>query len=143
MGKKQRILFVCTGNSTRSLMAEGFARYYGGADVEVESAGTGQSAIHPYCQWAMNEAGIDVADQASDPLPSKNLASFSHVVTLCDEARDVCPVPPASVETRHWSLPDPEKARGRPTEVIRAFRLVRNEIERRVKELLTEIFSKT
>jgi len=138
---KKRILFVCTGNSARSQMAEGFARYYGGDLVEADSAGLQPKGVHPHTVWAMNEAGVDISSQTSDSLTSKRLDNFDVVVTLCGSARDNCPVMPPGVPTEHWDLPDPAAARGKPLEVQAAFRIVRYQIERRVKDLLTRYCS--
>ncbi len=138
---KKRILFVCTGNSARSQMAEGFARYYGGDLVEPDSAGLQPKGIHPHTLWAMNEAGVDISSQTSDPLSSKNLATYDMVVTLCGSARDNCPAMPAGVPAEHWDLADPAAARGNPLEVQGAFRVVRYQVERRVKDLLARLCS--
>ena len=139
MAKTPSILFVCTGNSARSQMAEGFARYYGGARVGADSAGTRSRGIHPKTLWAMNEVGIDISHQTSDALAGKNLHEFDYVITLCGDARDRCPQLPAGVEAEHWDLPDPARARGQSFEVIQAFRIIRYQIERRVQDLLERI----
>lgn len=141
MGKAIRILYVCTGNSARSQMAEGLTRYYGGDMVEVDSAGTVPKGVHPHTLWAMNEAGIDIAGQTSDPLSGKNLKSYDYIITLCGSARDSCPAPPAGAKTEHWDLPDPASARGQPLEVQKAFRVVRYQVEKRVKDFLRRILS--
>ncbi|UCF37601.1 MAG: arsenate reductase [Acidobacteriota bacterium] len=137
MAKKPRILFVCEESLSRCQMAEGFARYLAGAAVSVESAGPVSAATHPYCQWAMNEAGIDITHFSIDPLTSKDLASFTHVVTLGPESKDSCRQVPSGVRIDHWGIPDPGKVRGNPTDMILAFRSVRNEIEKRVKSLIS------
>ena len=120
-------------------MAEGFARYYGGDDVNADSAGTHPVGINAYAKWAMNEAGIDISDQTSDPLEQKNLPQYDHIITLCGDARDNCPTLPSDANVEHWNLPDPAAVRGRPQDVINSFRAIRNEIEKRVKQLLTGI----
>ena len=109
--------------------------------LEADSAGTAPKGIHPHTLWAMNEAGIDVSGQSSDALESKNLDSYSVVVTLCGSARDSCPNMPSGVRTEHWDLPDPAAARGRPLEVQAAFRVVRYQVERRVKDLLIRLLA--
>ncbi|HUG43875.1 MAG TPA: arsenate reductase ArsC [Acidobacteriota bacterium] len=139
MARKPRILFVCTGNSARSQMAEGFTRYYAGSTAIVDSAGTDPVGINPYAKWAMNEAGIDIDGQTSDALAEMDLSSFDYVITLCGDARDRCPAIPPDIRTEHWDLPDPAGVRGRPSDVIQAFRVIRFEIERRVRDLLTRI----
>lgn len=141
MSKKPRILFVCTGNSARSQMAEGFARAYGGAKIDIESAGIDPRGIHPYALWVMNEAGVSIHQQTSKPLSDMDLRSFTHVVTLCGDAKDSCPIFPPDVRVEHWPLTDPSAYRGTVAEIRNAFRLSRNEIEHRVKNLLKRIRS--
>lgn len=138
---KKRILFVCTGNSARSQMAEGFARYYGGNLVEADSAGTQPKGLNPNAVWAMNEAGVDISGQTSDSLDSKDLKSYHCVITLCGSARDSCPTLSAGVRSEHWDLADPAAARGKPLEVQNAFRVIRYQVEQRVKDLLTRVLS--
>ena len=84
----------------------------------------------------MNEVGIDIRHQTSDPLSAFRLGDFDWVVTLCGDARDNCPPLPQSVRQEHWSIPDPAKSRGAPSEILKAFRGVRYQVERRVKALL-------
>lgn len=136
---KPSLLFVCTGNSARSQMAEGFARYYGGSRVRVSSAGTQPAGLNDFAVWAMNETGIDISRQTSDTLDGVN-SDFDYVITLCGDARDNCPNLQARVAVEHWALPDPAAVRGGAQDRIKAFRTVRNEIETRVKAMLTRIF---
>jgi len=117
-------------------MAEAWTRYYAGNRVVVDSAGTAPAGIHPNTVWALNEAGIDIAHQSSDGLEDKNLNDFDYVITLCGGARDNCPKLPGGVTTEHWDLPDPAAARGKPLEVLTAFRVVRYEVEKRTQDLL-------
>ena len=139
MPKQAAILFICSGNSARSQMAEAFARYYGGDSVRLESAGTHPVEVNPIAIWAMNEVGIDISHHTSDSLSSKNLDAFDYLVTLCGDAKDSCPALPPHIQTEHWPLPDPAKIRGNPSEVIKGFRIIRYQIERRVRELLQRI----
>ena len=139
MAKVPRILFVCTANSARSQMAEGFARYYAGDLVKVDSAGTNPTQLNPYAVQVMNEAGIDISHQTCDSLSSKKLEDFDHVITVCGDARETCPVLPPHIESEHWPLSDPARARGHPQEVARVFRVIRNQIEDRVKDFLARI----
>ena len=136
MVRKPRILFVCTGNSARSQMAEAWTRYYGGDQVIVASAGIDPVGVNPYSVWAMNEVGIDISSHTSDPLSSQRLNSYDLVITLCGHARDACPVLPEEVNSEHWDLADPAQARGKPLEVLTAFRAIRNQLEEGVKGLL-------
>jgi arsenate reductase len=139
MAKKARILFVCTDGLARCQMAEGFARYYAGANVVVDSTSSGDQSVNPYCQWAMNEAGIDVTHLTASPLKNKDLSSFSHVVTLSGEAEENLASVPSGVQLEHWRLPDPTKVRGSPQDLIKTFRAVRNATEKKVKDLLTRV----
>lgn len=141
MAKKPKILFVCTGNSARSQMAEGFVRYYASDKVRPDSAGTNPKGLNPLAVWVMNEAGVDIKHQTSDDLSEKNLSEFGHVVTLCGDARDLCPPLPDGSKSEHWPLTDPARFRGTVQERREAFRLSRNEIERRVKRLLQEVLA--
>ena len=131
-----KILFVCTGNSARSQFAEAFARYYAGDMVQVASAGTSPAGLNPNAIRAMNEVGIDIRHHTSDPLSAFRIGDFDCVVTLCGDARDNCPPLPQDVCREHWSIPDPAKSQGAPFEVLKAFRVVRHQVERRVKALL-------
>ena len=139
MASKVAVLFICTGNSVRSQMAEGFARYYAGDSIEVESAGTHPIGINPNTVWAMNEVGIDISYQNSDLLTDKDLEKFSHVITLCGDARDSCPILPSHVSNEHWPLGDPAEITGEPSDLIEVFRIVRYQIEVRVRNFLQQI----
>ena len=141
MAKRPAILFLCTGNSARSQMAEAFARYYGGDALTLHSAGTDPRGVHPNAIWAMNEVGLDISHHTSDPLSSKNLEEFDYVVTLCGDARESCPALPATTRNEHWPLPDPAGIHGHPLEVMKGFRVIRYQIETRVKDLLQRILS--
>ena len=139
MAKKPRILFVCTGNSARSQMAEGLARFYGGNSIELESAGIDPAGLNSNAVWAMYEIGLDISHQTSDSLDSKNLEEFDYLVTLCGDARESCPVLPAHIKAEHWPLPDPAGIPGSLDDVIKGFRVIRYQIEHRVKDLLDRI----
>lgn len=138
MAKKPRILFISENGYGRAQMAEGFARYLAGSLVEVESAGADGGTADPYFQWAMNEAGIDLALLDVEPLSKKDLSSYTHVVILGEEIDDQFGNIPSTVRTAHWRLPDPAKVRAQPLDLIKAYRVVRREVERRVRMLLTE-----
>ncbi len=132
-----RILFVCTANSARSQMAEGLARALASPGVEVASAGTRPSSIHPQAIEAMRERGIDIGNQRSKPIGEVG-GPFDYVITLCDDAAQSCPVLPARRARLHWSLPDPAAVAGSEAERLRVFRQVRDEIERRLTAWLAE-----
>ena len=139
MTNKPAILFLCKGNSARSQMAEAFARYYGGASLTLQSAGTHPVGVHPNAIWAMNEVGLDISHYTSDPLSSKTLEEFDYVVTLCGEAQESCPILSPTTRNEHWPLPDPAKIRGNGSQVKNGFRVIRHQIEHRVKDLLQRI----
>jgi len=120
-------------------MAEAFTRFYSGRQVEPESAGTHPVGINPNAKWVMNEVGLDLSHQTSDPLSIKDLTRYDWVITLCGAARDSCPVLPAGVQSEHWPLPDPASIRGKPNDVISGFRVIRYQIEHRVKDLLARL----
>jgi arsenate reductase len=126
------VLFLCTHNSARSQMAEGLLRHLSGGRVEAHSAGTEATAVRPLAIRAMAELGIDVSAQASKTLERYLGQSFAAVVTVCDDANESCPVFPGARERLHWSLPDPSKATGSDGERLAAYRLVRDELRRRI-----------
>ena len=131
----KKVYFICTGNSCRSQMAEGFARQYLGADWEVASAGIEAHGVNSMAIQVMQEAGIDISKQSSKLINPDYLQQCTLVVTLCGDARDRCPVTPPSVTKRHWPLPDPAQATGSLAERLVVFRQVRDQIEQYVAEL--------
>ena len=132
-----QILFVCTGNSARSQMAEGLARELALPGVELASAGTHPAGVNPLAIEAMRERGIDIRAQRSKSIEEVP-GEFDYVVTLCDDAAQRCPALPARRARLHWSLPDPAGAAGDPAQRQVIFRQLRDEIERRLREWLAE-----
>lgn len=130
-----QIYFLCTGNSCRSQMAEGFARQYLGQQWRIASAGIETHGLNPRAVQVMAEKGIDISQYHSKLIDIDYLNSSDLVVTLCGDARDRCPVTPPTVKKQHWPLPDPAQAQGSEAEILTVFRQVRDEIERRVQEL--------
>lgn len=137
----QTILFLCTGNSCRSQMAEGFGRALAPVGFEILSAGTEPRGIHPKAIQVMAEVGIDIGSQNSQGLEGIDLGGLGLVVTLCDSADQRCPSLPAAVSKDHWPLPDPVEAEGGEEEVMAVFRTVRDAIRRRVEELMVGLKS--
>jgi arsenate reductase len=137
---KQRILFLCTGNSARSQMAEAFLRTYAGEHFEAYSAGLEPTGLNPLTVKVMNEVGIDVSGQKSkgvDTYLSKML--FQYLITVCDDADKNCPTVWPGVNTRmHWSFQDPARIEGTEEEKLAKFREVRDLIENRIKAWLAE-----
>ncbi len=131
--ERLRILFVCTHNSARSQMAEGFLREYAGDRFEVFSAGTETTSVRPEAIRAMAEVGIDISDHESKTVDRYRGESFAWVITVCDQAREACPVFPGAGETAHWGFDDPSEATGDDDERMAVFRRVRDEIARRIR----------
>ena len=134
---QQTILFLCTGNSCRSQMAEGFARQLTNGRYRIFSAGTEPKGIHPFAVRVMREIGIDISTQSSKGLDQIPLEVIDQVVTLCGEADERCPALNASVKRAHWPITDPAAARGSEEQVLALFRQVRDEIHKQVQALLS------
>ena len=131
--KHKRVLILCTGNSCRSQMAEGLVNHVLGDRWEASSAGTHPAAaVHPLAVRAMAEAGIDIAGAVPRHVDTLVGESWDLVVTVCDAARESCPVFPHPVEQLHVSFPDPALAQGSEDERIAEFRTVRDDIRRRL-----------
>jgi arsenate reductase (thioredoxin) len=131
---QKRVLILCTGNSARSQMAEGLLRADGGARYEVFSAGVSPSRVRPEAVEAMREVGIDISGQRSKSVEEFAGQSFDYVITVCDNAREQCPVFPAETERIHWSFDDPAAAGGDAETRLAVFRRVRDEIRSRLGE---------
>lgn len=132
--RKKRVLFICTHNASRSQMAEGWLRALKGDRYEVYSAGTEPTGVHPCAIAAMAEVGIDIRSHRSKGLDSVRDLSFDEVVTVCDHARESCPVFFGGGVKRHQGFPDPSAALGTDTEVLAVFRQVRDEIRQWIEE---------
>ncbi len=130
---KKIIYFLCTGNSCRSQMAEGWAKEYLGDEWEVHSAGIEAHGLNPNAVKAMNEIGIDISDQQSDTIDLRLLNRSTLAVTLCGDAKDKCPVTPPNVKRAHWGFDDPAKATGTEEEKWAVFQRVRDEIGERIR----------
>jgi arsenate reductase len=135
---KTRILVLCTGNSARSQMAEGLFRAEGGAGVEVFSAGVKPSAVRPEAVAVMRQIGIDISGHRSKSVDEFAGASFDYVVTVCDNARDACPVFPGGTVRIHWSIEDPAAVESGAAERLEAFRRIRDQLRERIKALLAD-----
>ncbi|WP_207308523.1 arsenate reductase (thioredoxin) [Bacillus timonensis] len=132
--EKKTIYFLCTGNSCRSQMAEGWAKKYVNQDEwEVKSAGIEAHGLNPNAVKAMQEVGIDISNQTSDIIDPEILNNAELAVTLCGDAKDKCPVTPSKVKREHWGFDDPAKAVGTEDEKWAVFQRVRDEIGERIK----------
>jgi len=130
---RKRVLFVCTHNSCRSQMGEGFLRHLSGERFEVFSAGTCPSRVHPMAIEVMAERGIDLQDQRSKSVDAFLGADCDTIVTTCDDAKEGCPVFPGQGERLHRGLEDPARAGGPREEKLKVFRRVRDELEERIR----------
>lgn len=135
---KKLVYFLCTGNSCRSQMAEGFGKKYLGDAFEVRSAGIEAHGLNPNAVAAMKEIDIDISNQKSKIIEPDLLNSAYLVVTLCGDAEDRCPMTPPHVRREHWGFDDPAKATGTPEEKLAVFQNVRNGIENRIKAFVQE-----
>ncbi len=133
------ILFLCTGNSCRSQMAEGWARQIGGDSVIVQSAGIEAHGKNPRAIEVMREIGIDISGQESAIVNEGMLQYADVVVTVCGHADEQCPLLPPGITRLHWPLTDPAKATGTEEQIMTAFRATRDEIKVRVGQLLESI----
>jgi arsenate reductase len=129
---KKRVLFLCTGNSARSQMAEGLLRSLAGQKYEIFSAGTHPKGIHPLAVEAMREIGIDISGQTSKDVDLYNGEKFDYVITVCDRAKRACPVFPGSMPI-HWGFDDPAEAEGSREQQLKVFERVREEIMGRLR----------
>lgn len=134
MMKRKRVLILCTGNSARSQMAEGLLRAMAGDRFEVESAGVEPTQVRAEAIEAMREIGIDISAHCSKSVDEFKSQKFDHIITVCDNAKESCPVFPGSAERTHWSLDDPAAVRGDEATRLAAFRRVRDEIAARLKD---------
>ncbi len=134
MSVKKRVLILCTGNSARSQMAEGLLRHDGGERFEVESAGVEPSRVRPQAVEAMREIGVDISAHRSKSVEEFAGQEFDYVITVCDNAKEQCPVFPGKTRRIHWSFDDPAAAVGDEAERLAVFRRVRDEIRERLRE---------
>jgi arsenate reductase len=133
---KKSILFLCTGNSCRSQMAEGFLRQLAGDRFDVVSAGTHPAGLNPDAVEAMREVGVDISHHQSKGMESFIGQRFDHVITVCDRAKESCPIFSNAGSLHHWPFDDPAAAQGSPEERRAVFRRVRDEIAERVKRFI-------
>ena len=137
--EKIRVLILCTGNSARSQMAEGLLRHDGGSRFEVESAGVIKSFVRPQAIAAMEEIGIDITGHRSKSVDEFTGQEFDYVITVCDNAKESCPVFPGKTQRIHWSFDDPAEADGSEVEVLAVFIRVRDEIRKHLREFIESV----
>lgn len=132
-----RVLFVCTGNSARSVMAEALLRQHGGDAFDVYSAGTEPKSINPLTLRVLAEAGLDASWARSKSVDEFLGQSFDYVITVCDHARQSCPVFPGVHESLHWGYEDPAAAEGTEEERLAVFRKVFIQLGERIRQFAT------
>jgi len=133
------ILYLCTGNSCRSQIAEGWTRTLGADGAAVESAGIEAHGKNPRAIAVMAEAGVDISGQESTIVTAEMLQRADVVVTVCGHADEQCPALPAGVRKVHWPLTDPAKATGSEDEIMLEFRATREDVKLRVQQLLSQL----
>jgi len=138
--KKKRILILCTGNSCRSQMAEGFFKKYR-KDWTVESAGISPSELNPLAVKVMAEKGIDISHQKPKSVKKFLDQSFDYIITVCDNAKESCPLFPGRVQNIHWDIEDPVLTEGNTEEKLDKFMVVRDTIERYILNFLKGVQS--
>ena len=131
-----RVLFLCTANSARSQMAEGILRHLAGDRFEIFSAGTHPSKVNPLAIKALEELHIDISDHTSKSLDQFLGQPFDYVITVCDNAKEECPIFHGALQQLHWSIDDPAEAQGSEEQPLQAFRRARDEIYSRMKSFL-------
>ncbi|HEX6179009.1 MAG TPA: arsenate reductase ArsC [Thermoanaerobaculia bacterium] len=137
---KKRILFLCTGNSARSQMAEGLARAFHSDAVDAVSAGSRPSGfVHPLAIRAMAEIGVDISSNESKSADKFTHQKFDAVVTVCDSAAQDCPSWPGAKRIEHWGIEDPSFMGRDPEARLRAFVETRNDLEKRIEELVKSL----
>lgn len=134
----KKILFLCTGNSCRSQMAEGFLHHMAGEKFEVYSAGTNPTKINPLAIKVMAEVGIDISSQYSKSVEEFLNQKFDMVITVCDHAKQTCPIFPNPYQKIHWNIKDPAEFQGSNKEKMDFFRKVRDEIKKKCIKLINE-----
>ena len=141
MPKKEKIIFICTGNACRSQIAEGVMRKLAADKFDVFSAGSHPSLVHPMSIKVMKEIGIDITSHTSDPISKFLSKNINIVVTVCDNANKVCPVFPGKVERIHWSIKDPFKGWNSHPDDLVNFRKTREDLTARIKNLIKSRFA--
>ena len=137
--KKKKIMFLCTANSCRSQMAEGFAKKFGKDLIEVYSAGLMTAGVHRRAIAVMKEVGIDISKQDSKEIDEELLRQMDIIITLCVNAEEYCPITPPGIKRIHWPIKDPVGTIGTEEDILKEFRRARDEIKEKVQKLVKEI----
>ena len=135
---KQKVLVLCTGNSCRSQIVEGYFRHFAGDKLDVYSAGVETHGVNPRAVLIMKEDGIDISHQTSNNINEYLGIDFQFVITVCDNAKERCPVFPGPAKHFHHNFPDPAKAQGSEEQIMHEFRIVRDQIKDFVKNFIQQ-----
>jgi arsenate reductase (thioredoxin) len=125
----KKVLVLCTGNSCRSQIAEGYLKYFAGKKAEIYSAGVEIHGVNPRAIATMKEDGIDISQNTSNNIEEYRSLNFDFVITVCDNAKERCPFFPSNAIKFHYNFPDPAKAIGTEENILQEFRIVRNMIK--------------
>jgi arsenate reductase len=136
-----RVMFLCTGNSCRSQMAEGFARVLGKGLIDAHSAGLTPTDVNEQAIAVMQEIGIDISDQESKEIDADFLLSMDVIITLCGNAEASCPMTPPHIKRIHWPIDDPATVKGSEEEIMDEFRKTRDEIRNRIRNFIEFLIS--
>jgi arsenate reductase len=134
----KKILVLCTGNSCRSQIAEGYLQYFAGKTAKVFSAGVETHGVNPKAIAVMKDDGIDISNHTSNNISEYSNIEFDYIITVCDNAKERCPYFPSKAKKFHYNFPDPAKAVGTGEEILKQFKLVRNMIKEYSKNFITE-----
>jgi len=135
---QKKILLLCTGNSCRSQIAEGYLQYFAGDKAEIYSAGVETHGVNPKAIATMQEDGIDISNHTSNHIDEYRNIDFDFVITVCDNAKERCPFFPSKAKKFHQDFPDPAKATGTDEEIKEQFRLVRQQIKEYCKKFVDD-----
>lgn len=138
----RRILVLCTGNSCRSQIAEGYFKYFAKGEAEVYSAGIETHGVNPKAVATMKEDGIDISTHTSNKVEEYANIKFDYIITVCDNAKENCPYFPSNAKRFHQNFPDPSKANGTEEEIMLEFRRVRNSIKTYCENFIKKIDEK-
>jgi arsenate reductase len=140
MSDKKNVLVLCTGNSCRSQLMHGYLTQTLGHRADVYSAGIETHGVNPKAIQVMQEDGVDIAHHTSNHVDEYEAVPFDYVITVCDNAREACPVFPSSATTLHHNFPDPAKATGSPDEILNQFRAVREQVKEYARDFTKQYF---
>ena len=134
----KKVLVLCTGNSCRSQIAEGYLRHFAGDKAEIFSAGIETHGVNPRAVATMKEDGIDISAHTSNNIQEYRHINFDHVITVCDNAKERCPFFPSKAQKHHYNFPDPAKATGNEDVIMQEFRTVRDQIKEFSRKFVSE-----